>query len=496
MITYFPTIYTDELLYSQLARCYTKSGYLAYRFAAEDLFQSKTVRPDIEFLNAYTPEALQMITRTMPIGDIVMHHTMFPYYGRFIKPERRRQAFDSLVNMGTEYHNLLAIPKSKDCISRHLRYCPECIKDDRNKYGETYWHRIHQMVGVNICPIHHCYLIDSDIVTSSNVSPSLITAEDVVKIPNEIVFSSNNIECRLAEYTAEVFQSVVDLQADIPTGKFLHSRMEGTKYLSQRGEQRNMTLFHADFLEYYKALPSNPLNQQWQLGKIFSNNRHNTHEICMLAMFIGVSPYDLTHIELPEQSQQAQFDVKIKELHAEGLNYQQIANQLNASYDVVKSIGEGLYGAYHYHTTSSKNGSSRKSNWEQIDFATLPLVKDAISKLQGDGTTRPVKISIGTIERYLKLPKNGLRNYPMCRAEIQKHTETQEQYWAREVVWATNYLIQNGKALNLTNIKKLINIRTENFIACFSFLDTFTRDNVVDKLRKVLDENSKFLSNK
>ena len=49
MITYFPSIYPDELLYSLLARYYAKSGYLAYTYAAQDLFVKKTVKPDIEF---------------------------------------------------------------------------------------------------------------------------------------------------------------------------------------------------------------------------------------------------------------------------------------------------------------------------------------------------------------------------------------------------------------------------------------------------------------
>lgn len=41
MITYFPEIYPDELLYSQLARCYVKTGYPAYIYMAEDFFQDK-----------------------------------------------------------------------------------------------------------------------------------------------------------------------------------------------------------------------------------------------------------------------------------------------------------------------------------------------------------------------------------------------------------------------------------------------------------------------
>lgn len=77
MISYFPEIYPDELLYSQLARYYVKSGYTAYRYAAENLFVSRTVRPDIEFVNVLTDDALRAVTRDMPMEEIIMRHTMF-----------------------------------------------------------------------------------------------------------------------------------------------------------------------------------------------------------------------------------------------------------------------------------------------------------------------------------------------------------------------------------------------------------------------------------
>ena len=72
MIAYFPKIYTDELLYSQLARCYAKSGYPAYTYMAEDFFQDKKVRPDIEFINTFTPAALQVVTRQTSMKEIIM----------------------------------------------------------------------------------------------------------------------------------------------------------------------------------------------------------------------------------------------------------------------------------------------------------------------------------------------------------------------------------------------------------------------------------------
>lgn len=140
MIAYFPEIYPDELMYSLLARYYVKSGYPCYWYVAEDLFQSKTVRPDIEFVNQYTPAALQMITGDLLIDDVILNHTMFPYYGRFLPKERRDKAFKALVQMQGNYHNLLPMAKRKTNLERYLRYCPICAEADRERYGESYWH--------------------------------------------------------------------------------------------------------------------------------------------------------------------------------------------------------------------------------------------------------------------------------------------------------------------------------------------------------------------
>ena len=104
MISYFPTVYPDELLYSQLARYYIKSGYMAYTYAAEELYVSKIVRPDMEFVNVFTPDALRMITRDRPMEDVVLKHTMFPYYGRFLPLDRRLRAFHALVSLLGSVH--------------------------------------------------------------------------------------------------------------------------------------------------------------------------------------------------------------------------------------------------------------------------------------------------------------------------------------------------------------------------------------------------------
>ncbi len=43
----------------------------------------------------------------------------------------------------------------------HLRSCPCCDAESINNYGETYWHRVHQVAGVEVCPVHNVFLQDS-----------------------------------------------------------------------------------------------------------------------------------------------------------------------------------------------------------------------------------------------------------------------------------------------------------------------------------------------
>lgn len=476
MIACFPEIYPDELLYSQLARYYVQSGYMAYRYAAEDLYINSTVRPDMEFLNKFSDDALLKITQLIPIKTIVEKHTMFPYYGRFLSFERRNSAFQSLVDMQGNYRNLLVIPKRKTDANRYIRYCPLCAADDRKRYGETYWHRIHQMQGINICNIHGCYLKESDLIISGKASPVLATAEEFISKSSEAIMCENKLERKFVRYITEVFNSDINMESDVFVGDFLHSRMSGTKYRSVRGQQRNIALFHADFIEYYKTFSNNWFTELWQIQKVLTNDRVNIVEICMIAMFLDIPIADLVNMSLPDKTQEQLFDEKIYQLHDQGLKYPQIAEHLNASLNIVKSIGEKKYGTYHKQPKKPLKGGAKPKDWKQIDAIMLQDVKIAIKKLQGDETTRPKKITISAIEKMLNLRPKQIDNLPLCKAEIKKHYISQQEYWAMEVVWAAKKVMSEGKTLNWKSIRTLTNMRRDNLKSCISYLNQYTDD--------------------
>ncbi len=487
MITYFPTAYPDELLYSRLARYYTKSGYMAYTFAAEELFASKTVRPDMDFINSYTPAAVQAITRNISMEEVIEKHTMFPCYGRFLTIERRQKAFQSLVSMKGNYYNLLPIPQSKNGKVRCLRYCPVCAANDREQYGEAYWHRIHQLIGIYVCPVHRCYLMDSSVMISGKATPSLKTAEEMIPQSDFGVFADNEIEIRVAVYMAEVFQADVDMDSCVRVGDFLHSKMANTRYRSVRGEQRNIRLFHADFTEYYSDLSQNWFAELWQMQKVLTNDRVNFYEICLMAMFLGIAVEELVYMKLPENTQQQLFDEEVFRLHERGLKYPAIAKALGAPYATVKAIGEQRYGIYHKPTKTSLKSGAKPQNWDQIDEETLPFVKEAIRRLQGEGTTRPKKVTTFTIEKILHLSSKKISlHLPKCLAEIARHTESQEQYWAREVVWAAHQIEDSGVTLTWRKVRDLTNMRCRDFEACLPYISEYADSEFAEQILHLL----------
>jgi hypothetical protein len=179
---------------------------------------------------------------------------MFPYYARFMPMKKRVEAFNALSAFESKlFYQKLTMNKSKTCDVRYLRYCPLCVKEDRKQFGETYWHRVHQIRHISICPQHLCFLINSNIPITSTASPILITAE--VCIGDMTVNLCNNItECRVAKYVAEVFQSPLNLDLDIRIGDYFKSKLIGTPYLSRRGEKRYMAQLHRDYLMYYEGV--------------------------------------------------------------------------------------------------------------------------------------------------------------------------------------------------------------------------------------------------
>lgn len=246
MIAFFPEPYPDELLYSVLARYYVRSGYPIYRSAAEDLYRDALITPDMEFLNPLTLDAWQHLTRNQDRKHRIFHHTMFPYYSAFLSQDRQKELLTKLAGNQKVRCDMLRRIGGKEA-SKGLLFCPCCAKEDIKRYGETYWHRTHQIPHLYICPIHHCRLKYALTLKKGGRTPALLTAQELITVTDEITFVDNKSLIRLAEYINEVFKTINDVNSPVPVHVFFDSQLAYTPYKSTRGAQRNITKLTEDF---------------------------------------------------------------------------------------------------------------------------------------------------------------------------------------------------------------------------------------------------------
>lgn len=471
MIAQFPVFYPDELVYSLLARYYVRTGYLAYTYAAEDLYVHKYTVPDMEFINELTPEITTEITKKQPMETIIEKHTMFASYGRFLPKERKCKAFQDLIAMHGNFNNLLSVPKRRAVEQRYLRYCPECAKQDRERYGETYWHRNHQIVGVDVCPIHDCYLEKSSLEMSKKVAPKLVCAEN--EVPDMIVarICRNDTEKNFSEYVIRVFQAPIDFETEILIGEFLHMNLDKERYSSRSGALTDISKLYREYADYYLGMD---VMSDVQLQKLLSSQRFNFSGVCQMAMFENISVSELVKIRS---------EIKAQMLHSV---FYDVAEELQIEYMTVKLIGEAVLKRYQKNGRVQRKCSYNSYTWSQMDKELLPEVRKAIKKIYGINAERPRRVTVSAVCRELDLPGKRFDNLPICKAEILNWQESQKEYWAREVVWAYQYLLHEGKTISWKSIRNLTNMRNIDFQNCKPYLSNYAGKAVVTAISELL----------
>ena len=165
MLGFFPTLYPGELLYSAIARYQIRSGSLSPKANIEELFNSRTITATADL-----PCGLDNLVQNIPpyssvtVESLIQNHTLYPFYAPFLPPKRAKRVKESMKSAkGGNIHTTAGVMASAILTPQYFRFCPECLKSNLDRYGETYWHRLHQIRGVIFCPVHKVSLQNSQI---------------------------------------------------------------------------------------------------------------------------------------------------------------------------------------------------------------------------------------------------------------------------------------------------------------------------------------------
>jgi hypothetical protein len=174
MLSYFPTFYPDEDSRSIIFRYHVHSGNSDLSATNSDLFGRKAYRLTV------FPRNMNFLFNQLPSGflsldDFLFNHTYFHWVKPFIPSDRLAMVVREITENVGETNIAALLGRGQDwLISEDLRYCPKCMINDKEKYGEVYLHRAHQLAFLKCCPDHRSKLI----MACPSCSKKLASAKD------------------------------------------------------------------------------------------------------------------------------------------------------------------------------------------------------------------------------------------------------------------------------------------------------------------------------
>jgi hypothetical protein len=160
MFTNIRELYSDELFYGFFGRNLSiESDYIVNNILNE--LKLKNREPFIQFSSKLNIILKYMPDRIKYDNDyIIQNHTIFPVFAPFLTKTRSQSTICKIIGENPSGINeLLGVPGGHLFnIKKSLRYCPLCARQDMEKFGEAYFHRIHHVDGVLVCPEHACLI--------------------------------------------------------------------------------------------------------------------------------------------------------------------------------------------------------------------------------------------------------------------------------------------------------------------------------------------------
>ena len=359
-MNFFPTSYPDEILYSTFARYCIRSGNVREIHNFEDLFGTRNCVASLEL-----PTHLDALISNMPVGAkytaeyLIYKHTLFPFVAAFIPEERAKKIIQTMRNgEGAISYNrtgLLSIT-----LNRYFRFCPQCFREDVEIYGEPYWHRLHQVTGVYICPKHKNPLHNSiQLIRAGNRQRFIGASHENCKVDEEITYSKDLTKKML--WMAEDVQVLLNNQFEFKEPEWFRSQFRVK--LVEKGYARMNNYIHQkrlkqDFINFYGEeylnLVQSPLtmNSKGWLPDLVRKNDRTTYAIryLLLTRFLDIPIADLFNTKLGTSDEgentidayQELWDQRLIELSQSGLSIRAIADILESSTKTIRKAIDRL----------------------------------------------------------------------------------------------------------------------------------------------------------
>ena len=334
MIKNIPIIYPNELFYSFICRTYVRSGVGSSKEFTKLVFAKGTDQPKTAFINKLRNDFKSKLNKQLSDVDILSKHTIFNFYSRFLTKDEKEKAISEIIN-GKSSFNYLHTPVVKE--NTHLRYCSKCVEEDRNRFGEAYFHIEHQLEKVKVCVHHHCKLLETKIFYGSK-NQLILTPLEVCELENKVeevpIYS---IELRFSKYIYEFLIYDFKIETNVGFEKLLTDRLDYKYFLSVRRERKNLDLIYEDILKFYEGYELFSISRR-RLAAILRGIEYNTFDILLIAFFEGIRVDELCNLVNMNSDKSEEFDKKVIKLYDDGNSYLKISQIMDVDKETIRKI--------------------------------------------------------------------------------------------------------------------------------------------------------------
>ena len=214
VLPFFPESHPDETFLSRVSRYHLLSGNATKAATDHELFGKRVV---LDFV--VPAQALSTLAARLP-GDpelvlqaLVQENTLLPAFFPFLGTEATPVPQE--IPLGPHYSGLGRLPKWAVGKYGESRLCVECLKEDISGRGIGYWHRGHQLPGVQACWHHQRPLLQGCPVCRRPFA----RAHHLLSMPwancpcgwkpaeHSNATKSNDVDVRYAEFAARLLES-------------------------------------------------------------------------------------------------------------------------------------------------------------------------------------------------------------------------------------------------------------------------------------------------
>lgn len=361
-MNFFPTPYPDEILYSTLARYCMRSGNIKEIHNFEDLFGTRNCIAVMELSTQ-----LDALIENMPVGTkytaeyFIYKHTLFPFLAAFIPKERAEKIIGTMRNgEGAVSYMRIGLISNSINLNKYFRFCPECFKEDIERFGEPYWHRSHQVTGVFVCLKHKIPLYNSTELIRAGNRQRFISASCKNCIVEKEISYSNYLMKKMLWMAGDV-EILLNNQFGFKKTEWFRNQFRVK--LIEKGYARMNNYIHQkklkqDFVDFYGheylALVQSPVsvNSGGWLSDMVRNNDRTTYSIryLLLARFLEIPVADLFNTKLGSNDEdennidayQELWDQRLIELTQSGLSIREISDILKSSTKTIRKAIDRL----------------------------------------------------------------------------------------------------------------------------------------------------------